>query len=184
MTNNKYAPDEAPRGKSKEELLEATNDTAAEKKAEQTELLAAVAEGEQGISVEDYEWVQIGQVDVKVKAWMPGESLNAIERAKRLAERENTSDTLEGIATMKDGMTAVTETIKLESRDIEVADEEDIRDFWGGMVNTWGIEGFQEAADIVLEPAVTDLKSKGETANGFRKDAGRDSPRKGVRDDG
>ena len=120
--------------------------------------------------------MQLGSVDVKVKAWMPGESLNAIERAQRLSERENMQDAIEGIETLKTGMTAVTVELQL-GEDITITESEDIRGFWDGFVDKWGVPGLQEAAETVLKPATDDMEDKADAADGFRQDAGRDGPR-------
>lgn len=159
-----------------EEIKQKAAESKHEQDAEQAALLDAVAKGDDGIDVEEYEWVNVGEVDVKVKAWMPGESLDAIESANRLAKRDNMSDSMESIHTMIEGMTAVTETLKNDDLNIEHTKKETIRKFWRGMLDKWGIEGFQKSAEIILQPASEDLEEKSNAAEGFRGDAERSSP--------
>jgi len=159
-----------------EDIKQKAREQKSQREASQAALLDAVAEGEDSIAVENYEWVSVGQVDVKAKAWMPGESLEAIEQAQRLAKRENLSDTMDSIHTVIEGVTAVSERLEHQEEDIAFENKEDIRKFWKGMLNKWGIEGFQKSAQVVLKPATDDMEAKADAADGFRQDTARSKP--------
>ena len=153
----------------REELIADAKETKHELEAKQSEMLAAVASGDEGIDVEDYETVQVGEVEVTAKAYMPGESLSTIKRAQRLAKRDNLEAALDSISTMTDAMTVVTERLEHSQSDTVMEDKEVIREFWKGMFSEWGVEGFQQAAEKVLEPASEDMEEKANSAQSFQR---------------
>jgi len=150
----------------KEKLRQATEQRKQTRDAQHAAMLNAVAGGEDGIDVGEYEWVQIGEVDILVKTFIPGKSLNTIQKAQRLASRENVDAALDSIYTMTEALTVVTERIEYDETTVE--QNEQIRDFWEGMFEKWGVEGFQSAADTALEPASEDMEAKADAAEGFR----------------
>lgn len=160
----------------REELIERARDTKQELDARENEMLRAVASGEDGLDVERYETVQVGEVNVEAKAWLPGKAQDTIQHAYRLAERENLEDAQESIYTMIEGMTVVTEGLEHPHSGAEIADKESIRQFWRGMYDQWGVIGFQKAASKVLEPANEDMEEKANAADGFRQDVERTQP--------
>jgi len=154
----------------REELIQDAKESKHELEAKQSEMLAAVASGEDGIDVEDYAEVQVGEVTVTAKAYMPGESLSTIKRAQRLAKRDNLEAALDSISTMTDAMTVVTERLEHPQSNTVMDTDENIREFWKGMFSEWGVEGFQQAAEKVLEPASEDMEQKSQSAKSFRGD--------------
>jgi len=152
----------------RKELIQDAKETKQEHEAKQSEMLDAVAQGDDGIDVEDYETVIVGKVEVTAKAYMPGESLNTIERAQRLAKRENVDAAIESIATMTEAMTVVTERLKHTETGAVIESDGNIREFWQGMFEKWGVDGYQQAAMTVLEPATEDMEEKAEAAESFR----------------
>jgi hypothetical protein len=165
----------------RQELIQRAKETKQKQDARQSKMLDAVASGDDGIGIEKYETVQIGQLEAKVKAWLPGDAQTEIQNAYRLAQRENLDDAQESIFTMVEGMTTVTESLKhLPSGDIE-EDKEAIREFWKGMYGQWGIQGFQEAAHKALEPANNRMDNMRDSANGFRADESGEIVRAGDR---
>lgn len=157
-------PDASPE-EQKELIKQASEQKYQEQQAQHAAMLEAVAQGENGISVEKYEWVELGNVDAKVKAWMPGEAMDSITKASRLSQRESLHDATESFHTMVEGMTQVTEVLKYQS--VETTDQKEIREFWVGMYDEWGVNGFQEAAGIVLEPATNDREEKEAAVDSF-----------------
>jgi hypothetical protein len=168
MNDELIPDDEQEYEQRREELISDAKETKHELEAKQSEMLEAVASGDDGIDVEDYATVQVGEVEVRAKAYMPGESLSTIKRAQRLAKRENLEAALDSINTMTDAMTVVTERLDHAPSGTVIESNEEIRTFWKGMFQEWGVNGFQQAAEKVLEPASEDLESKAESAESFR----------------
>lgn len=149
------------------ELINQARQEKAQADAAQSAMLDAVASGDEGIDVERYETVSVGDVQITVKAWMPGGSVESIERAQRLSQRESVDDALEALSVMRDAMTDVTE--RLEYGEHTVEDKQDIRRFWKGMVDKWGFDGFRQATETVLKPATQNMEEKSEAAQKFRR---------------
>lgn len=166
------------------ELINRAKETKQDLDAEQNEMLAAVASGDEGLDVEKYETVQIGEAEATVKAWLPGDTQDTIQHAHRLAQRENMDDAQESIYTMIEGMTTVTERLYHPESDTVFEEKEKIRNFWNGMYGQWGVQGFQQAASIVLEPANEEMEDMSNAVDGFRKDGPRPEPGAGVGNDG
>lgn len=158
------------------ELIESAKESKQDLDADQNEMLAAVASGEDGLGVEKYETVQIGEVEATVKAWLPGDTQDTIQHAHRLAQRENMEDAQESIYTMIEGMTTVTERLDHIESETVFEEKEKIRNFWNGMYGQWGVQGFQQAASIVLEPANDEMEDMSNAVDGFRKDGPRPEP--------
>lgn len=159
---------DAEREQKRQELIEDAKETKHELEAQESEMLQAVASGDDAIEVGDTETVQVGEVTVTVKSYMPGDSLNSIKRAQNLAKRENVEAAVDSIHTMCEGMTVVTERLEHPESGTVFEDSERIRGFWKGMFNEWGIQGFQQAAQTVLEPASEDMEQKADSAQSFR----------------
>lgn len=158
----------------RKELIEDAKSTKEEVDRKQSAMLDAVAEGDNAVHEKEYEWVKIGEVDAKVKAWLPGSSIDTITRAQKLAQRENIDDSMQSIETMIDGMVSVTEALEVDGFD--TSETAEIREFWQGLFNRYGVAGFQTAAQTVLEPAAEDFEAKSGAVDGFRKDGPRPKP--------
>lgn len=166
------------------ELIEGAKESKQDFDAKTNELLNAVGRGEDGLDVEKYETVEVGEVEVVVKAWLPGEAQDTIQHAQRLAQRENMDDAQESIYTMIEGVTTVTERISLPGSDESIESKEDIRQFWRGVYDKWGIVGFQEGAQRALKPATDEMEELSNTVDGFRGDGPRPRPGANVGNDG
>lgn len=144
-----------PGGKSKEELLEDTKEHFGEKKAKQNEALEAIA---QGGEFESYDTVTLGELELEVKAWIPGNVEETIERAQNMAERGDEMElqrSMETMITALDSMT-VNETYG--------------RDFWKQFHQEYGQIGMITATETILEPATEEMEELQEGVESFRKD--------------
>lgn len=134
----------------KERLIEDAKSTRQELEQEQSAMLEAVAEGED-FEIESYEWVELGGVQLQVKAWFPGDTLEEIAGMAEVAETRDPSAARAGIRTNINALTEMTEVI--EGGDRRFQSDERIRMFWNNYFEKWGDQGLEKAVETVIEPA-------------------------------
>ena len=134
----------------REALIEDAKETRSQLEAEQNEMLEAVASGEE-FDVENYEWVELGGVDLQVKAWFPGDTLEEIAGMAEAAQANNPSAAGPAIRTNINALTNMTEVI--EGGNQRFTSEERIRQFWNNYFEKWGDQGLGQAVETVITPA-------------------------------
>jgi len=143
-----------PSGKSKDELLNATKEHFGEKRAKQNEALEAIAnDGD----LEKYETVELGDLELEVKAWTPGSVEETIERAQNIAERGDDVEISRSIETM---LTALDEMTPNDTYD---------RSFWKQFHEKWGQAGMVMAVETVMQPAMDEMEDLQDGVKSFRK---------------
>jgi hypothetical protein len=154
-----------PSGKSKEQLLQDTQEHFSEKRQKQEEALSEIAQGE---NLEKYETIFLGDLEMDVRAWVPGNAMSQIQKAQNIAEEEDASRMMESMETM---INALAEVAVSETYDTA---------FWRTYFERYGPEGMLVAVEKVLGPAidsmedrapVENMEGKKDAANGFRTDA-------------
>lgn len=168
----------------RKQLKEAAKEHRQQAEADHSALLDAVESGDEALSVREYETVSIGDVNATVKAWMPGNAIDAVEQANRLAQRDNLDSTVESVHTMLDGLTIVTEELEHATKDVHFEDDDKVRGFWKRYWKRYGVDGLQKASDVVLDPATNNRQTERDAMNGFRTDANGDIVRSGDGNDG
>lgn len=146
----------------REELIEKVGEKRQEDEQAHQALLNAVSEGEE-FEVENYEWVQLGNVDVKVKTWFPGDVIDKISSFS--AEEINPSEAQSAIHSTVDALGQMTEMV--ESGDVRVNNESGIRSFYKQYYDKWGDQGLEMAVKTILEPA-QDNSDKSDVMDSFR----------------
>jgi len=175
---------EASYDERKKQLKEWAKEHKQRKEIDHSEMLSAIESGDEALNVESYEEVTIGEVQATVKAWMPGDAIDAVEQASRLSQREQLQDTLESVHTMLEALTVITEELDhLESEEV-YTDKEKIRDFYKHYWKTYGVEGLQAISDTMLDPATETHQRERDSMNGFRTDKQGNIVRSGDGNDG
>jgi hypothetical protein len=163
------APDSEEEARQREkELLESAKESKQEREAEQNEALQAIAEGGE---LEKYETVELGELELEVKAWLPGDTTETVQEANRLADTED-------IQQIKRSMRTFLQALA----DMTVSDTYDLQ-FWRKYYQRYGPEGMIVAVETVLEPASESLEEQKQGAKSFRSDESRDGFRAGMSDD-
>lgn len=144
------------------ELKEADlrEDLAAERAA-QEEALAEIAAGD---DLERYETVELGTLEMEVKAWLPGTVEEVVTRAMDISDQEDAEAIRDSMETM---LTALAEMTTREDLN---------RRFWRQYYDRYGAVGMIEAVETILGPAAEEMEAKEEAVDGFREGVERPKP--------
>ena len=132
----------------RESLLRETKRKERKLETQQRQMLDAVAEGED-FDVETFEWVELGNVEIKVKAWFPGETLDQMSQFAT-ADPE-TVNPQESIQANINALVEMTETITGKGETFDTKTE--IRTFWENAFSKWGDQFLAKAVKTVVTPA-------------------------------
>jgi len=135
----------------REQLLEETEAEARQYEQEQAELLEAV-KNEEEFSHGGTEWVELGDVDLKVKTEMPGKVVDTIR------EFVNSDDKLPDFAEVVGAAAVMTEQIS--TGDVSWATEPRIEDFWSAYYDEHGTTVIKAALERVFKPAMREASGK------------------------
>ncbi len=150
------------------EMVEEARQTKQELEAKQREALEEIQQGE---SLERYATVTMGNLDLEVKAWLPGEVEDTVLQAQQLGESKDPAQIKRSMETM---LSALSEMTTSDTYNMG---------FWRAYYHKWGAEGMIQAVETVLEPASEHLEAKQDSLQSFRKEQSRDGFRDGVRHD-
>jgi len=169
MDIENLAPESEEEARQKEqELIQSAKQSKQEREAQQNEALQAIAEGG---NLEKYETVELGDLDLEVKAWLPGDTTETVQEAQRLADTEDIQQIKRSMRTFLSALA-----------DMTVDDTYDLQ-FWRKYYQRYGPEGMIVAVETVLEPASESLDEQKEGAKSFRSDEQRDGFRPSQSDD-
>lgn len=153
---DKIAPEsEAEYEQRREELIKDAAETKRETDQKQQDALKAIAQGEQ---LEDYETVYLGDLELEVKAWLPGDVADTVEQAQSLADDGEKAEIKESMETMLSALSQMT------------VDETYNMTFWRKFYSNYGPEGIVLAVETVMEPAGEGLQDRKEGIQSFRSD--------------
>jgi hypothetical protein len=152
------------------ELIEKTKEAKESAEQQHNEMLEAVAEGEDW-NVEDYEWVELGGVELKVKTWLPGDTMDRMGALGEAAETQDPSAAREMVHGGIESLTTQTEIIQSGGAVFET--NSDIRQFWQNYTEKWGNKGLEKAIETVMGPIEDEQERKEETMRSFRGDGHR-----------
>lgn len=148
----------------RQELIEQTKETVEDLEAKQNEALEQIRRGG---DIERYDTVSLGELELEVKAWLPGETTDTVQRAMRMAESGDADQISESMEIMLSALD-----------DMTVEDAYNM-DFWRAYYSEYGPEGMVLAAETILGPAASELEEKREVVDGFRGDVERSEPSPG-----
>jgi hypothetical protein len=143
----------------REQLLEETEAEARQYEQEQAELLEAV-KNEEEFSHGGTEWVELGDVDLKVRTEMPGD---VVDTMTEVAETEQ-SGAMPDLSQVVDAAAKMTEQIT--KGDVSWSTQPRIEDFWGAYYAEHGSTVVTTAVERVLEPALENMD--GQVPQSFR----------------
>jgi predicted RNase H-like HicB family nuclease len=146
-------PDADSPEEQKQKIKEATKQRHQERRQEHNKALEKIAEGE---DFEHYETVTLGQLEMEVKAWMPGDVEETVTRANQLAEENDPSAVRESMETMLSALGEITVSNQYDTA------------FWRAYYSEYGPQGLMIAVETVLGPAVEELEKTEEQAKSFR----------------
>lgn len=147
----------------REELIERTKQQRQQDEQEHQALLDAVEAGEE-FEVENYEWVELGSAELRVKAWFPGDVTDKIAAFGEAVD--DPSAARQGIQATLDALVEMTECI--QTSEIKVVSEGKIRNFYRRFYDKWGVSGLERAVDTVVSPAEEGMQSRQDVVQGFR----------------
>lgn len=141
----------------RQELITDAAQTKQEFDAKQENALDAISEGG---NLERYETVELGNLEVEVKAWLPGGVADTVQEAAELGESDDLGEVKKSMETMLDALAEMT-----------VSDDYGLV-FWREYYTRYGPEGLVMAVESVLEPATEELESKRDGVESFRSGQG------------
>jgi len=166
MDIDELAPESEAEAREKEkQLIQDAKESKQEKEAKQNEALEAIAEGS---DLEEYATVQLGELDMEVKAWLPGDTTETVQQAMELAESEDMAQIKRSMDTM---LTALADMTTSEIYDTA---------FWRQYYQKYGPEGMIVAVEEIMDPASESMEDRKEGLQSFRSDEQRDGFRDGV----
>jgi hypothetical protein len=154
MTDLDIDPD-----KRREELIEETEAAKRQHEQELTELTQAVKNDEE-LEHDQYDWVEVGDVEMKVKAWLPGDTMDTLEEYSEADE----SGSMPPISDIVD--IAISQTEVIRSGDVSWSKQSQIQAFWEKYYEEQGDTVLEVALNRVLDPALD--KRQGRVPDGFR----------------
>jgi len=138
---------------------------------EKGELLEAV-KNEEEFTHESYEWVELGDVELKVKSWIPGDSMDAINNFAQADQSGQIPDFSELIEAAKE----LTEVVR--TADVTWETQALIDDFWDSYYAEHGSNVIYAAAERVYKPALENMEQR--APQSFQGDTRGDSHRPDV----
>lgn len=135
------------------ELLEDARETKKELEQQQNEALEAIAKGG---DLEEYETVELGELELEVKSWLPGDVEDTVLQAQKLGESEDPAQIKRSMETM---LSALAEMTTDGTYDMG---------FWRQFHQEYGANGLILAVETILEPANENMEKKKEGVDGFR----------------
>jgi hypothetical protein len=165
----------------RKELINEAKETKEQIERKQNEALAEIAKGE---DLEQYKTIQLGNLEMEVKAWVSGDATDALTNAMEIAQ-----DAQEGSAShVRDSMQEILPALAsfTVSNDYSMA-------FWQEYYRRYGPQGLMVAFEKVCGPALEDMdelqgrdvdQERVDAANGFRTDSEGEIVRSGRGTDG
>ena len=129
-----------------QELLEDARNEKEQREAAQNEALREIAKGD---DLTEYEVIQLGQLDMRVKAWVPGTATQPIHNA---AQKADSLDDDAGMAEVSESMEAFLPALD----ELTVSSDYD-RSFWRMYYEKFGPQGMIEAVNRVCGPAFDEM---------------------------
>lgn len=150
------APESEEEAKERQkELIQDAKEHKAELEAEQNEALEAIKQGSQ---YEEYETVQMGELEFEVKAWLPGDVSDEVERINRISNSGNEQEMYRAMQDMLPVLDRMSEDDRLNL------------EFWKAYYEDTGPLGMLEAVETVLGPAIENMEDKQEGVRSFQQE--------------
>jgi len=146
-------PSEEERESFRENLLEDTREAYKQHEAEQSDALDAIASGS---DLEEYETVVLGELELEVKAWLPGSVEDTVLKAQDAAESDDPKEVKESLETMISALAEMSTSDVYNSH------------FWRKYYDEYGAVGLILAVETLLEPASDKLEERQDAVDGFR----------------
>lgn len=137
----------------RQELIEEAKADKKELDDAQNEALAAIA-SEEGL--EDYATVELGELEMEVRAWLPGDVEDTVLQAQQLGDSEDPAQIKRSMETMLSALAEMT-----------VSDDYDMK-FWREFHERYGANGLIMAVQTILSPANEKMEQHREGVDGFR----------------
>jgi hypothetical protein len=146
-------PSEEEQESFRENLLEDTREAYKQHEAEQSDALDAIASGS---DLEEYETVELGELELEVKAWLPGSVEDTVLKAQDAAESDDPKEVKESLETMISALAEMSTSDVYNSH------------FWRKYYDEYGAVGLILATETLLEPASDKLEERQDAVDGFR----------------
>jgi hypothetical protein len=142
----------------REELIADAEEMQADEDAEKAALLAAVKNDEE-FTHGQTEWVELGDVDLRVKAYFPGDTLDTVRQFSQAEE-----DSVPDFGGLVDALISVTEVVRTEG--VTWESDEQVAEFWRAYYSEHGTNVLLVATERVFAPAVDNMEER--TPQSFR----------------
>lgn len=139
----------------RKELIKKTKEKRQELDRKQNEALEAIKGGG---DLEDYQLVELGDLEIEVKAWMPGDVADTVQKAHDIGQSGDMERFEESIQTMLSALVEMT------------TDDTYNMAFWQAYYQEYGPEGVLVAAETIIGPAAESMEAKSEGVKSFRGD--------------
>jgi len=146
------------------ELTQQAKETKDAQEEAHAAMLDAVAEGEE-FQIEDYEWVELGSAELKVKTWYPGDLLNNVADRQEEVSKDGGDSVRQYIELNIDILTSQTEVVRAAGS--EWTEKAQIRSFFEKFFERFGLTGIERAIDRVSAP-VSDNSDEEDVMKSFR----------------
>lgn len=146
-------PSEEEQESFRENLLEDTREAYKQHEAEQSDALDAIASGS---DLEEYQTVTLGELELEVKAWLPGSVEDTVLKAQDAAESDDPQEVKESLETMISALAEMSTSDVYNSH------------FWRKYYDEYGAVGLILAVETLLEPASDKLEERQDAVDGFR----------------
>jgi len=120
---------------------------------EEQEFLQAL-ENEEEFEHKTYEWIEIGDVELKVRGWMAGDVIDTVQSYVEAEQEGEIPD----FAPMVDA--AKTQTEVVQTADVRWTTEAKVNRFWEMYYNEHGSNVLAVAFSRVFDPAIEDMEGK------------------------
>jgi len=154
-----------------QKLIQEAEQAKRQHEQEKGELLEAV-KNEEEFTHESYEWVELGDVELKVKSWIPGESMDAINKFAQADQSGEIPNFKELIEAAKE----LTEVVR--TADVTWETQALVDDFWDSYYAEHGSNVIYAAAERVYKPALENMEQR--APQSFQGDPRGDSHRPDV----
>ncbi len=142
----------------REQLIADAEEAQADEDAEKAALLEAVKNDEE-FTHGQTDWVELGDVELRVKAYFPGDTLDTVRQFSQ-AEEGSVPD----FAGLIDALISVTEVVRTEG--VTWESDEQVSEFWDAYYSEHGTNVLLVATERVFAPAVDNMEAR--TPQSFR----------------
>ena len=136
-------------------------DTEKARQKEQEKRQSLLNSVEQDSQIGNTNTVQFGEIEIRHKAFIPGEQLQKIQSVNR-GNAETDDDEIELLC-------SITESLHDQQTNQTHSDAETIKGFWRTFISQYGTDAYSLIMDRLLSPLIEETEEKMDAINSFQK---------------